>query len=285
MSIQASAAIISAGLESGAIEEGMSNHLTEKEIHVDGIPLHYKLAGEGTPIVILHGWGSPSNAWLETQGYLSARGYEVYMPDLPGFGKSNPPPKPWEISDYAQCVGRFADRLGLQRFFLIGHSFGGRIGIRLALLHPDRLLGLVLCSSAGIKSRPTVKQFAFRVLAKVGYRLLSLPPLKGFQQPARRFLYFLAGEWDYYRAQGVMRETMKRVIEEDLRPDLGKIAVPTLIVWGDRDRVTPLSDAYIMKEEIPNVALHIVEGAGHRLPYEEPEVFTRFVLAFLEEIK
>jgi pimeloyl-ACP methyl ester carboxylesterase len=259
----------------------MSNHLAEREIEVDGISLTYKLADGGRPLLILHGWGSSSGAWVEVQGKLSQQGYRVCVPDLPGFGKSGPPPRPWGMDDYARFVATFAHRLGVEKFFLVGHSFGGRIGIRLAALHPEHLLGLVLCASAGIKPKRTLKHRTFLALAKGGHALLSLPPLSLLREPARKGLYFLVGERDYYRAQGVMRETMKKVIEEDLRPDLGKVAAPTLIVWGERDRVTPLSDACIMKEEIPNAALEIVEGAGHRLPYEEPETFTRLVLAFL----
>jgi pimeloyl-ACP methyl ester carboxylesterase len=259
----------------------VSNHLAEREIEVNSISLTYKLAGEGRPLLILHGWGSSSDAWVEVQEKLAPQGYRVCVPDLPGFGKSDLPPSPWEVSDYARFVASFAHRLGMERFFVVGHSFGGRIGIRLATLHSERMLGLVLCASAGIKPRRSLKHLTFLALAKGGHALLSLPLLSRLHAPTRKGLYLLAGERDYYRAQGVMRETMKKVIEEDLRPDLGKIAMPTLIVWGDRDRVTPLSDAHIMKKEIPNATLEIVEGAGHRLPYEESEAFTRLVLTFL----
>ncbi|MFQ6058784.1 MAG: alpha/beta fold hydrolase [Anaerolineae bacterium] len=262
----------------------MSNHLTEKEIVVDGIALTYKLAGDGRPLLILHGWGSSSDAWVEVQGNLARQGYRVCVPDLPGFGKSCPPPRPWGVGDYARFVANVAHRLDMDGFFLVGHSFGGRIGIRLATLHPERVLGLVLCASAGIKPKRTLKHRAFWALAKGGHALLSLPLLNNLREPARKGLYLLVGERDYYRAQGVMRETMKKVIEEDLKPDLGKIAVPTLIVWGDSDRVTPLSDAHIMKEEIPNAALEIVEGAGHRLPYEKPEIFAHLVLTFFVKL-
>lgn len=263
----------------------MSNHLAEKEVVVDSIALTYKLAGEGRPLLILHGWGSSSDAWVEVQERLVQGGYRVCVPDLPGFGKSDPPPRPWGVGDYARFVANVAHRLSMERFFLIGHSFGGRIGIRLTTLHPERAIGLVLCASAGIKSRRTLKLLLFLALAKGGDALLSLPLLSYLHEPARKGLYLLVGERDYYRAQGVMRETMKKVIEEDLRPDLGKITVPTLIVWGDRDRVIPLSDAHIMKEEIPDATLEIVEGAGHRLPYQEPEIFTRLVLTFLGGIR
>ena len=260
----------------------MSNHLAEKAIEVDGVALTCKLAGEGRPLLILHGWGSASDAWVEVQGKLTQQGYRVCVPDLPGFGRSGPPPRPWGVGDYARFVANLAHRLGMEEFFLVGHSFGGRIGIRLAILQPGRVPGLVLCASAGIKPRRTLKHRAFLAFAKGGDALFSLPLLSSLRGPARKGLYFLAGERDYYRAQGVMRETMKRVIEEDLRPDLGKVAVPTLIAWGGEDRVTPLSDAYTMREEIPNATLEIVEGAGHRLPYEETDIFTRLVLAFLE---
>ncbi len=261
-----------------------SDYLIENKVNLDRVILNYKLIGEGPPLLILHGWASSSDAWVETQERLSQQGYTVWVPDLPGFGQSDPPPVAWGVNDYARLIENFARQLNIEKFFLLGHSFGGRIGIRIATLWPDRVRGLILCASAGIKPKRTLKHIIFLALAKMGKSLLSWPLLNYLHSFARKVLYFLAREQDYYRAQGVMKETMGMIIEEDLRPDLGKIVAPTLIVWGSKDQLTPLSDAFIMQKEIPQASLEIVKEAGHRLPYEVPKIFTDLVSKFLKDL-
>lgn len=256
--------------------------MTEKEIRLKGIQLSYKEAGKGRPIILLHGWGSSSAAFLKTQEYLAKNGFKIYVPDLPGFGKSASLPSAWGVGEYADLVLQFADSLSLDKFFLIGHSFGGRISIKLTVNHPEKALGLVLCSTAGVR-RP-LKRFIFFVFAKLGKMLFSLPGLCLFQKPSRKLLYFLARERDYYQAQGVMRETMKKVISEDFTLDLAKIKIPTLIIWGANDKVTPTTHAKILKEKIKGSVLKIVPSATHKLPYEKPEVFSRLVTEFLKSI-
>lgn len=257
--------------------------MIEKKIKLKGVRLYYKETGEGRPIILLHGWESSSDVFLKVQEYLAKKGFKVFILDLPGFGKSASLPSAWGVGEYADLVLKFADSLGLDKFFLIGHSFGGRISIKLAANHPERVLGLVLCSSAG--ARRPFKRFIFFVLAKVGKLLFSLPGLCLFRQPSRKLLYFLARERDYYKARGVMRETMKKVISEDLTLELGKIKMPTLITWGANDQVTPMAHAKILREKIKGAVLKIVPDATHKLPYEKPEQFGHLVVEFLRSIQ
>jgi len=254
-----------------------------RHAEIDGLHLRYGQAGAGYPILILHGWGSRIDAWTEVQERLTDAGYASYALDLPGFGQSDEPASPWSVGDYARCVERFVGRAGLTRFALIGHSFGGRIGIRLAATRPMGLDCLILTGSAGLRHRPTLKQRVLLEVSKAGKQVVRLPVVRRLERPLRWLLYGLAGERDYYRARGVMRETISRVIEEDLRPLLGGIYVPTLLLWGQLDRVTPLSDAREMDRLIPRSTLEVVTGGSHRMPYELPDEFVRHVTRTLAE--
>lgn len=245
----------------------------------------YQKMGQGRPVVVLHGWGISSSNFKAVQKYLSQRGYQVFNLDLPGFGRTEEPEEAWGVSDYANFVLEFARKHRLSHFFLVGHSFGGRIGIKLAASHPEKLIGLVLVSSAGLRSRKTRKRLTFLFLAKIFGLIFSLPLIKKFKEKARRVLYRAARARDYLKLKGVMKQTFIKVVKEDLRPFLAQIKVPTLVVWGEKDQVTPLSDASIMKKEIRGAVLKVVEGADHRLPYQKPAEFSKIVLGFFQKLR
>ncbi len=246
--------------------------------------IHFRRERAGSrTILILHGWGSHSGRWQPDIALLGRAGYDVVVPDLPGFGESPPPPAAWGVDDYAAAMRAFLRHFDIHPFLIIGHSFGGRVAIRLLLHHPEAARGLVLCASSGLKHPRTLKQRLANLAAKAGGALFSIKPLTGLQDLARRALYRGIGEHDYYRTAGVMRETFLRVIEEDIAPGLDRLSHPTLIVWGDQDRVTPLSDAHRFHRLIPNARLEIIPGAGHRLPYEQPEIFCKLVTTFADE--
>ncbi|MBI5465034.1 alpha/beta hydrolase [Candidatus Gottesmanbacteria bacterium] len=228
-------------------------------------------------IIILHGWGSSSEAWQAPKELLEKHGFSVYIPDLPGFGKEPPPKRPWSVSDYVDFVLEYAGKNGLDKFCLIGHSFGGRIAIKLAALYPEKLTSLVL-TGVPVRTRKSFKVLTFNFLAKIGKILFLIPPLPFFAPWARKILYTCVGEWDYYKTEGVMRQTFKKIINENLSPFLQKINLPTLILWGEEDKVIPLETAYHLKEKIPQAELKIIKGGNHRFPYEQPEIFVKYMI-------
>lgn len=235
------------------------------------------------PIIILHGWRSSSEAWEKPKELLEKAGYQVLVPDLPGFGKEPPPKNPWTVSDYVEWV---LDKFGqLDKFMLIGHSFGGRIAIKLAANYPDRVEKLVLTGAAGIRFATfleRVKIGIFLPVSKLGHLFLNVFPFTIFSPITRKILYWLAGSKDYYIIQNsVMKESFKKVINEDLIDILAKIKVPTYLLWGKDDLMIPLKHAYIMAEKIPGSKLEIIEKADHRLPYGQPEIFINKVVMFL----
>jgi len=147
--------------------------MTEEEILINGIKVNYKIAGEGPAILVLHGWGGSSDSWLAFQGILAEKGYKVVVLDFPGFGKSVTPPQPWNLDDYTSFVLDFAEKLGLEQFFLVGHSFGGRISIKFVIKHPQKVKKLILCDSAGVKPKPGLKTLIIFWLARLGNAIFT----------------------------------------------------------------------------------------------------------------
>lgn len=233
-------------------------------------------------ILILHGWGVHRGKYQEIIDELKKEGFDAYAPDLPGFGEEKLRRKAMCVDDYVDFVKSFVASKELTNIVLIAHSFGGRIAIKLAALGYPNLTGLILTGSAGIKPKLAFPKRAVMYFAISMGELFRFPFLASFKDKIRKLLYFMIGEWDYYSA-GDLRETFKKVIAEDLTSYLPKITIPTLLIWGERDRTIPLSDARRMKDFIPDAKLLVVPGATHTLPYAMPHVFVEKILPFLKQ--
>ncbi|MFH1462453.1 MAG: alpha/beta hydrolase [bacterium] len=255
--------------------------MSEKEIYINGLRVNYRVAGEGQPVLILHGWGGSSDSWVKVQEILAGQGYKVICPDLPGFGRTVPPSSPWSVKDYTDFIVDFLKELEVDRFFLFGHSFGGRISIKFASQYPERLKSLILCDSAGIKPKLGHKTNIIYWIAKIGNALFSPKHLARLKDTARNIFYVFLRNKDYVRANGVMKETIKKVLDEDLLPNLSKINTKTLIVWGEIDRMVPLKYAYIFKENIKDSRLEVLPKIGHSPHLEVSEKLSEIVLKFL----
>lgn len=241
-------------------------------------------------ILILHGWGSSLKHWTQVKNSLENQGYKVFVPDLPGFGESPPPSKPWEIDDYVEWVKRFCEKHSqlngelIEPFFLIGHSFGGGVAVKFTAKYPKKVSGLVLISPAIVRQKK-VKQYIYFVLSKIGKLIFSLPILSFLQPMVRKILYRFLGVADYYklyiREELNMKETFKKVIREDLQKFLPQVKSRTLIIWGDKDKVTPLNDAYLINKGIPDSDLKIIPEIGHIPHFQVPEKLVEIILQFL----
>jgi pimeloyl-ACP methyl ester carboxylesterase len=221
------------------------------------------VAGEGKPVVMLHGWGAHIGLVWPLSERLVTLGYQVFVPDLPGFGQTAPPPAAWSVNDYVKFVLTYLDYHQLEQVFLFGHSFGGRLGLVLGAECPDRITRMALADSAGVRSKPSRRG----QLRLSSYRL-ALNTLKsvGMVRQAERLRAWYTGRYgsaDYKAAQGVMRETFVKVVNEDLLPYAARVSVPTLLFWGDRDDDTPLSQGKLLEQTIPDAGLVVWDGAGH----------------------
>jgi pimeloyl-ACP methyl ester carboxylesterase len=215
-------------------------------------------------IVLLHGWGASAEKLKPLRLELQKLGWKVCVIKLPGFDLK-PPKEIWGLGNYCDFVLNGAKKKWKnEKFYIFGHSFGGRIAIKTSLLHPKSLDGLILCASGGISRGNVVKRLTFFVLAKIGKIFIIFPRFADFW---KRIIYKAAREHDYEKADGVMRQVFKKVISENLKPVLSEISVPTLVIWGDEDAMTPIKDAYFITKNIRGSKLKVYKKQGHKVAY------------------
>lgn len=236
------------------------------------------------PILILHGWNLSAVKFEPLIKELEKREYKVICFDLPGFGKENTPGRPWDLSDYVSFVEKKLNSANIRKVILIGHSFGGRIGIKLAAENPKLLDALILTGAPGINPVPKFKVTFFLCLAKIGNVIFSLPGLSLFKNKVRQLLYKTARATDFYNTDKKMRDTFKNIIKEDLIPYLRKISAPTLLIWGGQDLIVPVKIAQEMSKLINNTKLSVIPEARHGVPWTHPKIFTDEVDKFIKRI-
>lgn len=255
--------------------------MKEEQILIQDIKTNYKIAGSGPAILVLHGWGGSSDSWIEVMKILSAKGYKIICPDLPGFGKSVTPAVPWGIADYVSWLKAFSDALDLTDFYLIAHSFGGQIAVKFTVDYPAKVKKIIFCASAAIRPKPGLKTKMIYRVAKLGNAIFSPKYLVRLKDGARNFLYVFLRNRDYKKANGTMKETIKKVLVDDLLPDLSKIKKETLLIWGSVDKLVPIKNAHIFKEKIENSRLEVLPKTGHSPHLEVPEKLSEIILRFL----
>jgi pimeloyl-ACP methyl ester carboxylesterase len=239
--------------------------LQKKETFVDvqGIRAAHFVYGEGPPVVLLHGWGAHSGLMWPLVERLAPLGYRCYVPDLPGFGQTPPPPEAWSVFDYAAWVLALLEANGLERVHLFGHSFGGRLGLILGAEHPERLVKMALADSAGVRPKPSTTGSLRLKVYRAALNALRGAGLQAQAERLRGWYGSRYGSADYRAAAGVMRETFVKVVNEDLLPYAARVKVSTLLFWGDRDADTPLEQGRLLERTIPDAGLVVWEGAGH----------------------
>ena len=256
--------------------------MKEEKVLIKGVESNFKIAGEGKPLLILHGWGvGSSNSWRNVQRILSALGYTVVVPDFPGFGKSGKPGKAWSISDYVEWLNSFVNSLKLRKFSVIAHSFGARVAVKFINRYPGKVDKLILCSPAGIKPKASLETKMVFLVTKIGNIILKTKHLEKPKKGLRRLFYVFLPHKDYTKAQGVMKETIKKVLAEDLTGYLSKIDKKTLIVWGKRDKIVPLRHIRIFDDKIKGSQLVVLAGAGHSPHLKCPEKLLEKIIKFL----
>ncbi len=247
---------------------------------IDGLKIRYEISGEGEDIVLLHGWGSSLDAFSYLSKIVSLK-YRVISLDFPGFGKSDMPDSPWEVENFAQITLDFFEYLGLKDPILVGHSFGGRVIMKLCgtgRINPNKI---ILLDAAGVKPKKSFKSKVKIATFKTVKWFLTLPPLKkacaGTLDKARKHF----GSSDYNSAPPVMRQTLVKVVNEDLTPILSNIKASTLLIYGENDTATPVRDAKIIESRIKDAGLCIIKDAGHWAFVEKPGEVISIIKSFL----
>lgn len=244
------------------------------KVSIDGIEINYIEEGKGKAVLILHGWGANIDTVLPIVNLLKAH-FRVYALDLPGFGRSEKPGEVFGSKDYARVIKGFLDAVGIEKVILIGHSFGGKISILLGLSHPEMVDKMVLIDSAGLKPKRNliyyIRVYTFKLL-KFLYRSIFFW-MKDDEKMEKFYSKF--GSRDYQAADGIMRNILVKVVNENLYPMLKDLKTSTLLIWGDEDTATPLYMGKIMEKEIPDSGLVVLKGAGH---YSYLDDFNRFAV-------
>lgn len=253
---------------------------TDKTIEIDGVKLHYRDSGEQDlpPVIIMHGWGCNVDTVASIADLFEGK-MRILNVDLPGHGKSTEPPAVWGVEDFTSMMEKFIKELGLRNPSLIGHSFGGRISILLSSRNSD-IDKVVLVDAAGIKPKRGFSYYRKIYSFKAMKQLLTL--LLGKEKGMKKVEEMRAkkGSSDYRNSSPRMRAVMSRCINEDLKYAMPSIKAPTLLIWGEEDTATPLSDAKIMKSLIPDAGLVSFPGCGHYSFLDNPFGFKTVVSSF-----
>ncbi len=185
---------------------------------------------------MLHGWGQTLESLLPL-GELIGSWAHIHLIDLPGFGASPRPEEDWDTTQYAERILTYMDDNSLEQVDLLGHSFGGRVAIRLARKYPDRVKHLVLIDSAGLPSRRSYSQkLRMGWIKWLGIVLSLLSPFWG---PRLKEWYICRYGSEDYKNAGPLRGTLVKTVTEDLTHEVSEIKAPTLIIWGEQDTTTP----------------------------------------------
>jgi len=251
-----------------------------KKSHIAGLELSYTITGEGRDVILMHGWGCTHQTVLSVEQAVLP-GFRVFNLDLPGCGDSSEPSNVWGVEDYDKMLEELVEFEHIQTPILIGHSNGGRVAIQYASHHPVHKL--VLIDAAGIKPHRSmsyyVKVYSYKALKHGAWALLGHEQGDNWLEKYRK----RAGSADYNASSPKMRAIMSRLVNTDLKGIMPQIACPTLLIWGENDTATPLSDAKTMERLIPDAGLVSFAGCGHYSFLDNPGQFAAVMRSFLDK--
>jgi pimeloyl-ACP methyl ester carboxylesterase len=258
--------------------------------------------GDGPPLLLVHGHSGCWQNWLENIPHLAAR-YRVVAPDLPGFGQSEMPAERISIENYGRFLGQLCDLLDLESAPIVGNSMGGFVGAEACIQYPDRASALVLVSAAGLSTkylglssefyrRTSVRAFArtfnayaavpeARVATLVGRPRLRRAVLQAVVRYPERLPAPLCAELMRGSGRPAAPYATDAIMEYDFRDRVGEIACPTLIVWGEDDRIVPVEAADAYERAIPRSRKIVFPDTGHVLMLERPAAFNAVLDEFL----
>lgn len=254
------------------------------EINIKGKKISYIDEGAGDiSIIFLHGWGAKKENFNQSIELLKSK-YRCISIDLPGFGCSDKLTESFFVDDYADIVSDFIKEMKLIDVILVGHSYGGRVIIKL-----NNRTGLpfiikknILIDSAGIRHKQgidkKIRVTFFKMLKKI---VSTMPASDATKEKRLDDLKSKFGSSDYKNADPVMRETLVKAVNEDLKPYLKNIKIETLLIWGDKDTATPIADAKIFEKEIKNSGLAVLKGCGHFSFAEDPYTYLKILKSYL----
>lgn len=236
------------------------------EVRVGGWPIGYEVAGEGEPVVLVHGLSGSTRWWSRNVPAIAER-HRIYLVDLPGFGTMRSLRRLFVLAEAATWLSQWMEAAGLERAHLVGHSMGGYVSVRLAASRPELVRRLVLVAPAGVPAERSMLGHLVPLLLAAHYATPSFMPV--LVRDALRM-----GPMTLWRAA-------RDLLAADVRGDLRNIEAPTLLVWGENDALIPPAVGDLLREEIPNSRLLLLERSGHVPMFDQPQDFNAALLAFL----
>ncbi len=272
-----------------------------RHLRLHGHDVGYRMAGEGPALVFVHGLAGSSTTWLEVLPELADR-YTVLAPDLLGHGESAKPRGDYSLGAYASGLRDLMVALGIERATFVGHSLGGGVALQLAYQFPERCERLVLVGSGGLGKEVNP---LLRAVSLPGSELVMPVLLSGQVHSVlsrvsdwfgRRGLRLGATARELWRSYSGLSETHGRLafihtVRSVIDPSGQRVSardrlylaaeVPTLIVWGERDRIIPVEHAHAAHDLIPGSTLLVLPGVGHFVPTDAPDAFVEAIDAFM----
>jgi len=240
--------------------------------NIKGTSLNYVDYGnaEGTTLLLLHGWGQCIDM-MKPLGDPFQKDYRIVIVDLPGFGDSSEPEVAWNVTDYVECIREFIEELVISNLIIIGHSFGGKIGLLYASKYDIEKL-IVL----GSPFKKEIKELSLKT--KMLKKLKEVPGLNKFEGIAKKHV----GSSDYRNASALMRKILVNTINLDITDDVKKIKCSTIIIWGDLDAEVSVERAYELEKLIDDAGVVVFPGCTHYAYLERLNQTINVIRVFIE---
>jgi len=260
-----------------------------QSVSINGLDIAYQRAGEGPPLILLHGFIADSRVWQRQNEELS-RDFSVIAWDAPGCGESSDTGEGFAMAEYADCLAGLLDAIGVSAAHVLGLSWGGTMALEFYRQRPAAVLSLILADTYAGWTGSLGKDAAERRLARC---------LWESQMPAEEWVpQWVPDAFSNSALQELLAElatimsdfhpvgfrAMSRAVVPDFRDVLPQVRVPTLLIWGDSDRRSPLTAGEAMRDAISGSQLVVIPGAGHVSNMEQPELFNAAVRDFLQSI-
>lgn len=230
-----------------------------------------------TPILLLHGWGGSIESLAKLQEELGKHVENpIFNLELPGFGKTPLIEGIAGTREYAKFVQDFLHEQKIDEVILIGHSFGGKISIELAISKKIRIKKLILINASGVEPKNSIKKSLNKFLTN-----LVPDKLKNWEMLRELYYKKILRERDYLTA-GKLKQSLSKIVEEHYQDKLSEIDVHTLIIWGELDSYVPLWMGRLMEQKIKLSKLVVVPEATHGLPLKQPQLTAEIIEGWLE---
>lgn len=216
---------------------------------------------------MLHGYGANKESFVRQIRFFSAF-FRVIAVDMSGFGESPPLKYPYSVGDYAEEIRKVIDEIGERKIYVLAHSFGARVAVKLAG-SDDRIEKIIFTGAAGLKPRRSVRYKVKRALFLLLKKFVNKEKLVKFYSE------------DYRNLSPVMKESFIKIVNEDLKERYAAIKIPALLIFGDKDKETPLYMARKMNRLVKNSKLIVIKNAGHFCFVDNPYLFNGYALEFL----